>query len=248
MKNEHVSHEKTSFSLFLLFFSLSCLSFFSHALLGSPPNKYLSSSSSISSSEKNFINITGSSSVSGSSSSFNLTVASKARKKRTRAAFTHSQVYELERRFSHQKYLSGPERADLASALKLSETQVKIWFQNRRYKIKRKKMQQDSLVHSTQTGSSVTSQFIDPSIANNYLLTGGNALSSNDRISPLIDNNSLSVKMLLNNHLMNTSKLELNYHHHHHHSPNTIMANGANTSTAGHLNSYFYHQWLGCSE
>ncbi len=35
------------------------------------------------------------------------------------------QVYELERRFTHQRYLSGPERADLAQALKLTETQVR---------------------------------------------------------------------------------------------------------------------------
>lgn len=51
------------------------------------------------------------------------------KKKRSRAAFTHMQVYELERRFNHQRYLSGPERTDLARRLKLSETQVKIWFQ-----------------------------------------------------------------------------------------------------------------------
>lgn len=51
------------------------------------------------------------------------------RKKRSRAAFTHLQVYELERRFNHQRYLSGPERSDLARRLKLTETQVKIWFQ-----------------------------------------------------------------------------------------------------------------------
>ncbi|KAM6915946.1 NK3 homeobox 3 [Xenentodon cancila] len=61
-------------------------------------------------------------------------------KKRSRAAFSHAQVHELERRFSTQKYLSGPERADLAGALKLTETQVKIWFQNRRYKTKRRQM------------------------------------------------------------------------------------------------------------
>ncbi|XP_048474520.1 homeobox protein koza-like isoform X6 [Rhincodon typus] len=60
------------------------------------------------------------------------------RKKRSRAAFSHSQVLELERRFDTQRYLSAPERADLATALKLTETQVKIWFQNRRYKTKRK--------------------------------------------------------------------------------------------------------------
>lgn len=68
------------------------------------------------------------------------------RKKRSRAAFTHMQVYELERRFNHQRYLSGPERSDLARRLKLTETQVKIWFQNRRYKAKRKLMQQSFLI------------------------------------------------------------------------------------------------------
>lgn len=63
------------------------------------------------------------------------------RKKRSRAAFSHAQVYELEKRFNQQKYLSGPERSDVAKSLKLTETQVKIWFQNRRYKTKRKQLQ-----------------------------------------------------------------------------------------------------------
>lgn len=66
----------------------------------------------------------------------------KPKKKRSRAAFSHAQVLELERRFNYQRYLSGPERADLAAALKLTETQVKIWFQNRRYKTKRKQLSQ----------------------------------------------------------------------------------------------------------
>ncbi|XP_034537598.1 NK3 homeobox 3 [Notolabrus celidotus] len=61
-------------------------------------------------------------------------------KRRARAAFSHAQVHQLERRFHAQKYLSGPERANLAGALKLTETQVKIWFQNRRYKTKRRQM------------------------------------------------------------------------------------------------------------
>lgn len=61
-----------------------------------------------------------------SSGSSNSTVANgnMTRKKRSRAAFSHNQVFELERRFGHQKYLSGPERADLAQMLKLTETQV----------------------------------------------------------------------------------------------------------------------------
>ncbi|XP_010015678.1 PREDICTED: homeobox protein Nkx-3.1-like, partial [Nestor notabilis] len=61
--------------------------------------------------------------------------------KRSRAAFSHSQVMELERKFSHQRYLSAPERARLARRLQLTETQVKIWFQNRRYKTKRKQVE-----------------------------------------------------------------------------------------------------------
>ncbi|XP_032806764.2 uncharacterized protein LOC116940711 [Petromyzon marinus] len=69
-----------------------------------------------------------------------LTPQAKPRKKRSRAAFSHAQVFELERRFNQQRYLSGPERADLAAALKLTETQVKIWFQNRRYKTKRRQL------------------------------------------------------------------------------------------------------------
>ncbi|XP_033084748.1 homeobox protein Nkx-3.1 [Trachypithecus francoisi] len=64
----------------------------------------------------------------------------KQPQKRSRAAFSHTQVIELERKFSRQKYLSAPERAHLAKNLKLTETQVKIWFQNRRYKTKRKQL------------------------------------------------------------------------------------------------------------
>lgn len=70
----------------------------------------------------------------------------KSHKKRSRAAFSHAQVFELERRFRHQRYLSGPERTDLAKSLKLTETQIKIWFQNRRYKTKRRQLHCDQSV------------------------------------------------------------------------------------------------------
>ncbi|XP_075715623.1 homeobox protein Nkx-2.6 [Rhinoderma darwinii] len=60
-------------------------------------------------------------------------------RRKPRVLFSQVQVYELERRFKQQKYLSAPEREQLASALKLTSTQVKIWFQNRRYKCKRQK-------------------------------------------------------------------------------------------------------------
>lgn len=58
-------------------------------------------------------------------------------KKKRRVLFSKSQTYELERRFRQQRYLSAPEREHLASILRLSPTQVKIWFQNHRYKLKK---------------------------------------------------------------------------------------------------------------
>ncbi|VDO06881.1 unnamed protein product [Brugia timori] len=59
------------------------------------------------------------------------------RKKKTRTVFSRQQVSRLEMTFDMKRYLSSQERAYLASTLHLSETQVKIWFQNRRNKWKR---------------------------------------------------------------------------------------------------------------
>ncbi|XP_030251660.1 homeobox protein Nkx-2.5 [Sparus aurata] len=64
------------------------------------------------------------------------------RRRKPRVLFSQAQVYELERRFKQQRYLSAPERDHLAGVLKLTPTQVKIWFQNRRYKCKRQRQDQ----------------------------------------------------------------------------------------------------------
>ena len=59
-------------------------------------------------------------------------------KKRPRTAFTNEQIKELESDFQKSKYLSVCRRMELSKSLSLTETQIKIWFQNRRTKWKRK--------------------------------------------------------------------------------------------------------------
>ncbi|XP_031212661.1 homeobox protein Nkx-2.8 [Mastomys coucha] len=63
--------------------------------------------------------------------------ADPEKRKKRRVLFSKAQTLELERRFRQQRYLSAPEREHLARLLRLTPTQVKIWFQNHRYKLKR---------------------------------------------------------------------------------------------------------------
>ncbi|XP_067941331.1 homeobox protein Nkx-2.1-like [Watersipora subatra] len=66
-----------------------------------------------------------------------------SQRRKRRVLFSQAQVYELERRFKQQKYLSAPEREHLAQMINLTPTQVKIWFQNHRYKCKRAQKDKD---------------------------------------------------------------------------------------------------------
>jgi hypothetical protein len=54
--------------------------------------------------------------------------------KRLRTIFTQEQLDRLEVEFMRQQYMVGSERSYLAKSMSLSESQVKIWFQNRRIK------------------------------------------------------------------------------------------------------------------
>ncbi|XP_066917863.1 uncharacterized protein [Clytia hemisphaerica] len=57
-------------------------------------------------------------------------------KKRHRTIFTPSQLRKLEEKFIECNFIVGVDRSALAKQLKLKEHQVKIWFQNRRTKVK----------------------------------------------------------------------------------------------------------------
>ncbi|KAL1432534.1 hypothetical protein MTO96_013285 [Rhipicephalus appendiculatus] len=59
------------------------------------------------------------------------------KRKKPRTSFTRMQICELEKRFHKQKYLASAERAALAKQLKMTDAQVKTWFQNRRTKWRR---------------------------------------------------------------------------------------------------------------
>eukprot|EP00066_Takifugu_rubripes_P001610 XP_003962922.1 PREDICTED: homeobox protein not2-like [Takifugu rubripes] len=62
--------------------------------------------------------------------------------KRIRTSFTSEQLSRLEKEFARQQYMVGSERFLLASALQLSEAQVKVWFQNRRIKWRKQSLEQ----------------------------------------------------------------------------------------------------------
>ncbi|KAK9885742.1 hypothetical protein WA026_012508 [Henosepilachna vigintioctopunctata] len=77
------------------------------------------------------------------------------KKRKRRVLFSKAQTYELERRFRQQRYLSAPEREHLASIIRLTPTQVKIWFQNHRYKTKR--AQHEKGLHDQQSNGGLPS-------------------------------------------------------------------------------------------
>ncbi|XP_063704404.1 hematopoietically-expressed homeobox protein hhex-like [Culicoides brevitarsis] len=88
-----------------------------------------------------------------------LLATSCSKRKGGQVRFTPQQTQNLEKRFSLNKYLSPEERRNLAKQLRLSDRQVKTWFQNRRAKFRRaisstRQVDNDSPTNEEATSSS----------------------------------------------------------------------------------------------
>ncbi|XP_054766606.2 homeobox protein slou-like [Lytechinus pictus] len=97
-----------------------------------------------------------------SDSDSNNNSAKSSKPRRARTAFTYEQLVALENKFKTTRYLSVCERLNLALSLSLTETQVKIWFQNRRTKWKK---QNPGMDPNAPTTTSVTATQPSPPLS-----------------------------------------------------------------------------------
>uniref|UniRef100_A0A915IUV6 Homeobox domain-containing protein n=1 Tax=Romanomermis culicivorax TaxID=13658 RepID=A0A915IUV6_ROMCU len=84
-----------------------------------------------------------------------------------RAVFSDAQRKGLEERFLSQRYISKPDRKKLADQLGLKDSQVKIWFQNRRMKWRNSKDKSDQCATSNCNLISPCAPQIEQQIADN---------------------------------------------------------------------------------
>ncbi|CAH2322836.1 NK1 transcription factor-related 2 [Pelobates cultripes] len=127
--------------------------------------------------------------------------SSTTKPRRARTAFTYEQLVALESRFRSSRYLSVCERLSLALTLQLTETQVKIWFQNRRTKWKKQQPNgslEGRMCNTQPCPTSPSIQFSSPFHSYSFTthMSHINHSSSHHTAFPLISTHSSSFPLL----------------------------------------------------
>ncbi|CAH8491413.1 unnamed protein product [Heterobilharzia americana] len=151
-----------------------------------------------------------------------------SQRRKRRVLFTQAQVYELERRFKQQKYLSAPEREHLSQLINLTPTQVKIWFQNHRYKCKRAQKDKETSSISDHQSTPNTMDLRNDTVNTNHLSMSStivNRRTTND----LLDNRLILPSSMNITNSINHRKLDPNSSDHH--SINSDISNCSESSS-----------------
>lgn len=106
------------------------------------------------------------------------------KRRKSRTAFTNQQIYELEKRFLYQKYLTPADRDEIAQNLGLSNAQVITWFQNRRAKLKRDLEELKNDVTATQILKSPSSKRDDDTSDKSYTTDPESRSADEDECEP----------------------------------------------------------------
>ncbi|KAK6482439.1 homeobox protein DBX2-like isoform X1 [Huso huso] len=96
-----------------------------------------------------------------------------------RAVFSEEQRKDLEKTFHKQKYISKTDRNNLAEHLGLKESQVKIWFQNRRMKWRNSK-EKETFCHKSCEEEEEEDNLLESELLSEYTICAAAAAEAED--------------------------------------------------------------------